>query len=63
MTRIGVRLRAWLQNAWTGSTLIEAEWRPGQPSRGGLLRVPGHLPERERSIWWRLVQTIRSSLT
>lgn len=55
------RLRAWPQNAFTGSTLLEAEWWPGQPKRGGLVRVPGHLPERERSIWWRIVQTARSS--
>ena len=56
-------LRAWLRTAFTGSTLLEAEWRPGQPALGGLLRVPGHLPAREWSIWWRLAQTIRSSLT
>ena len=56
-------LRAWLRDAFTGSTLLEAEWWPGNPKRGGLLRIPGHYPERERSFWWRLAQTVRNSLT
>ena len=56
------RLRAKWQSAFTGSTLLEAEWWPGNPKRGGLLRIPGHYPERERSIWWRIRQTVRNSL-
>lgn len=55
-------IRSSLRTAFTGSTLLEVEWWPGQPKRGGLVRVPGHLPDRERSLWWRIGQTIRSSL-
>ena len=62
MKSLARHLRAWVQNVFTGSTLLEAEWWPGKPTRGGLLRIPGHYPERERSLLWRFVQTIRSSL-
>lgn len=54
-------IRRWLRTAFTGSTLLEVEWWPGNPKRGGLVRVPGQLPERERSLWWRLKQTVRST--
>lgn len=61
MDSLLTRLRARLQLAFTGSTLLEAEWWPGNPKRGGILRIPGHWPERERSFWWRMWQTVRSS--
>lgn len=54
-------LRAKWQNAFTGSTVLEGEWWPGQPARGGLLRIPGQMPKREQSFFWRLWQTIRGT--
>ena len=62
MMQLRARFRDWLKDAFTGSTLLEAEWWPGNPRRGGLLRVPGELPDREQSIWWRIRQTVRNSL-
>lgn len=61
MKRIREAITSMLRTAFTGSTLLEVEWHPGNPKLGGLLRVPGYLPERERSLWWRLNETVRST--
>jgi hypothetical protein len=49
-------MRARIDLAFTGSTLAVIDKDTGE-----VYRVPGFLPERERSFWWRLRQTIRAS--
>lgn len=46
--------------AFTGSTLFEVEWYPGNPQKGGLYRVPGHIPNKERYLLYRIWRTIIS---
>ncbi len=54
--KLRANIRARLQTAWTGSTIAEIDTDTGE-----LACVPGQYPAQQRSWWWRMWQTVRSS--